>query len=83
MYRKSVETITAIDVKNVQIKIKNVKNVKTWQKFLKNVCKRSLTKNVTFLSVVQLHAWCPRNGFQGNSEYAIQFIFAETAVVLG
>jgi len=40
-------------------------------------------KNVTFFSVVQLHAWCPRNGLQGNSEYAIQFSFAETVVVLG
>jgi len=34
-------------------------------------------------SVVQLHAWCPRNGLQGNLEYAIQFNFAETVVVLG
>ena len=34
-------------------------------------------------SVVQLHARCPRNGLQGNSEYAIQFSFAETDVVLG
>jgi len=35
------------------------------------------------LSVVQLHAWCPRNALQGNSKYAIQFSFAETVVVLG
>jgi len=25
----------------------------------------------------------PKNGLQGNSEYAIQFSFAETVVVLG
>jgi len=35
------------------------------------------------LSVVQLHALCPRNGLQGNSEHVIQFSFAETVVVLG
>jgi len=67
-----------IDVKNVQIKIKNVKNVKTWQKKLKNVC-----NTLPLLSVVQLHALCPRNGLQGNSAYAIQFSFAEIVVVLG
>ena len=40
-------------------------------------------KTLSLLSVIQLHAWCPRNGLQGNSEYAIQFSFAETVVVLG
>ena len=34
--------------KNVQIKIKNVKNVKTWQK-LKNVCKRNKNCYLLFL----------------------------------
>ena len=43
-----------------------------WQKYKKNVCKRN-KKTLPLLNVVQLHAWCPRNGFQGNSEYAIQF----------
>ena len=40
---------------------------------------------ICLLSVVQLHARCPRNGLQCNSEYAIQFrpSFAETVVVLG
>ena len=42
----------------------------------------NVIKNVTFFSAVQLHAWCPRNGLQGNTEYAIQFSFAETVVVL-
>jgi len=56
--------------KNDQIKIK------------KNVCKRN-KKTLPLISVVQLHARCPRNGLQGNSEYAIQFSFAETVVVLG
>jgi len=40
-------------------------------------------KNVTSSKCVQLHAWCPRNGLHGNSEYASQFSFAETVVVLG
>ena len=35
------------------------------------------------VGLVQLHAWCPGNGLQGNSEYTIQFSFAETVVVLG
>ena len=69
----------SIDVKNVQIK--KVKNVKTWQKLKKTFV--NVIKTLPLFSVVQLHAWCPRNGLQGNSEYAIQFSFAETVVVLG
>jgi len=64
------------------MKIKNVKNVKKWQKLKKNVCTRN-KKALLLLSVVQLHAWCQRNGLQGNSEYDIQFSFAETVVGLG
>ena len=66
-----------IDVKNVQIK--NLKNVKK----RKNVTKINVLNTLPILSVVQLHAWCPRNGLQGNSEYAIPFSFTETVVVLG
>ena len=40
-------------------------------------------KTLPLLSVVQLHARCPRNGLQGNSEYANKFSFEETVVVLG
>ena len=43
----------------------------------------NVIKTLPLLSVVQLHAWCPRNGLQGNSEYAIQLSFAETVVVIG
>jgi len=71
--------VSAIDVKSVQIKIKNVKNVTK----IRNVCKRN-KKTLPLLSVVQLHS--PRlmpNCLRGNSEYAIQFSFAETVVVLG
>jgi len=61
--------------KNVQIKIKkrlkNVKNVKKWKTFV------NVIKKLPLLSVVQLHAWCPRNGLQCNSEYAIQFNFLQ------
>ena len=59
-----------------------LKNVKRDKNLKKNVCKRN-KKTLPLLSVVQLHARCPRNGLQGNSEYAIQFSFAETVVVLG
>ena len=60
---------------------KNVKNVKKHDKNKKNVCKRN--KTLPLFTVVQLYAWYPRHGLQGNSGYAIQFSFAETAVVLG
>jgi len=59
--------------KNVQIKIKNVID-----KNKKNVCTRN-KKTLPLLSAVQLHAQCPRNGLQGNSD-VIQFSFAETVV---
>ena len=53
---------------------------------IKSVCKRN-KKRYLFLvydvGLVQLHAWCPGNGLQANSEYAIQFSFAETVVVFG
>ena len=47
-----------IDVKNVQIKI--LKTLKQREKNKKNVI-----KTFPLLSVVQLHARCPRNGLQG------------------
>jgi len=72
----------AIDVKNVQIKIKNVKKRKNVTKILKKTFV-NVIKTSSLLSVVQLHAGYPRNGLQGNSEYAIQFSFAETVAVLG
>ena len=65
----------AIDVKKRSNK--NLKNVKK----RKNVTK--IKKTLPLLKVVQLHASCPRNGLQGNSDYTIQFSFAETVVVLG
>jgi len=42
-----------------------------------------MKKTLPLLSVVQHHAWCQRNGLEGNSEYAIllQFTFAETVGV--
>jgi len=78
-------TICPLNVKKRSNKsLKNVKKrKKTWQKFKKKTFV-NVIKNVTSsYSVVQLHAWCPRNGLQGNSEYAVQFSFAETVVVLG
>jgi len=81
-YVSHVYVHLCIDVKNVEIKLKKnlktFKNEKTWQKTFVNEIKK-----LPLLSIVQLHAWCPRNGLQGNSEYAIQFSFAETVVVLG
>jgi len=74
-------TIKCIDVKNVQIKIKNVKKRKKRDKNKKTFV--NVIHTLPLLSVVQLHAWCPRNGLRGNSEYAIQFSLAETVVVLG
>ena len=65
--------------------LKTLKNVKTWQKLKKKTFINVTRKLYLFLvySVVQLHAWRPRNGLQGNSECAIQFSFAETVVILG
>jgi len=67
--------------KNVQIKFKkNIKNVTEIKKTVVNVI-----KNVTssqYSSTPRLIPR-PRNGLQGNSEYAIQFSFAEIVVILG
>ena len=70
----------SIDVKKRSNKNKNVKKRKKRGKNKRNV---NVIKTLPLFIVVKLYAWCPRNGLQGNSEYAIQFSFAETVVVLG
>jgi len=63
----SVNIVThAIDVKKRSNKnLKNVKNVTNLKKTFVNVI-----KTLPLLSVVQLHARCPRNGLRCISEYA-------------
>jgi len=73
----------------IDVKKRSNKNLKKRQKRkkrdkIKKPFVSVIKKTLPLLSVVQLHAWCPRNGLQGNSEYAmIQFSFAETVVVSG
>jgi len=69
--------IIIIDVKKRSNKnFKNVKNVKKRDKNKETFV--NVIKNVT--STPRL---MPKNGLRGDSEYAIQFSFAETVVVLG